>query len=146
MKRINTALTFCALAMFVFALSCGHPMALQSITITPTSETVTGPGPDLPLLPVQYTAYGSFIHPTETVDITKYVTWTSDTPVIATVDTSPSPTPGLVTATGNGSCGIVNITATAGKGVVGPGTANAVVYAIATFNVIDTNDPAGSCP
>jgi hypothetical protein len=136
MKRINITLTFCAFAMFVFALSCGHPMALQSITINPASDTVTGTGAPLADFPVKYTAYGQFIHPIEQVDISKYVTWTTDVPEIATVDSI-----GNVSATGNGSCGTVLVTATAGKGVVGPGTANVVVIGTATFTVIDTSNP-----
>jgi hypothetical protein len=136
MKPMYKALTFCSLAMLVFALSCGHPMTLESITILPTSDTVTGTGPALANFPVKFTAYGHFISPTEQVDISNDVTWTSDVPLIATVDST-----GVVTATGNGSCGTVLITATAHKGVVGPGTAQVIVIGTATFTVNDTSNP-----
>jgi uncharacterized protein YjdB len=132
MKRINKTLTFCTLAMFVFALSCGHPMSLQSITVSPSSSTVSPPGANIP---VQYTAYGSFIHPTETLDITKDVTWTSAIQDVATVGSNTGLViPGL-------DCGTTIITATAGKGVVGPGSSDIIEYGTATFTVTNNNDP-----
>jgi hypothetical protein len=139
MKLLHKAFASIPLAMLAFVVSCGHPMTLESIDISPSSVTITGAGSSLIGLPVHLTAYGNFINPTEKVDITDKVNWSVDFPQIATVSFN-----GVVTPTGNGSCGIVTVTATAGKGVVGPGTANVVVIGQATVNVIDTNQP--NCP
>ncbi len=127
---------FCSLALLVFTLSCGHPMTLESITVSPTSQTVTGSGSALANFPTKFTAYGNFIHPKEMVDVSSQVTWTTSVPLVATVDST-----GHVSATGNGSCGTVLVTATAGKGVVGPGTSDVVVIGTATFIVNDTSNP-----
>jgi hypothetical protein len=127
---------FCSLVMLVFALSCGHPMTLESINVTPTSQTVTGTGSALANFPTKFTAYGNFIHPNEMIDVSSQVTWTTSVPLIATVDST-----GHVSATGNGSCGQVLVTATAGKGLVGPGTSDVIVTGTATFIVNDTSNP-----
>ena len=120
--------------MLVFALSCGHPRALQSVTVSPTSAGLIGSSNDGS---IQYTAYGHFIHPVETVDISKDVTWSSSAPGFVTISD------GLVTHIGD-SCGGTLITAAAGKGVVGPGTSNVVVTGTALFTVIDASVPG--CP
>lgn len=141
MKRTNKILTFCTLAMLVSVLSCGHPMSLQSITITPTNYTVTGTGPGLAAFTIPYHAYGHFIHPTETVDITNQVTWSADATEIADFNATPTTPPGVITPTANGSCGIVDITATAGKLVIGPGSTDEIETQTATFTVNDTSNP-----
>lgn len=110
-------------------------MALVSINVTPTSTTVVGLGARIP---VQYTAYGNFIHPSKVVDLTKEVTWTSAVPDVAGVDSA-----GIVTPLGV-ACGSTIITATAGKGIIGPGNNDEVVTGTATFTVADPKVPG--CP
>jgi hypothetical protein len=149
MKRINQALTFCSLAMLAFVFSCGHPESLQSITISPASYTATGSTSAPPAgAQNQFTAYGNYIHPTKTVDITSQVAWTSSSvgnDAIAIINSSPQPNPGQATSTGL-SCGTTVITATAGKGVIGPGDADEVVTGTATFTATGSTGCAGSEP
>jgi hypothetical protein len=136
MNRIYRALTFSSLALLAFALGCGHPRTLQSITIDPAATTVTGTGAGLASFPVKLTAFGHFISPVKTVDVSSEVTWASNTPEIAGVDST-----GVVTPTGNGSCGTTLITATAHKGVIGPGESDEIVVGTASFTVNDTSNP-----
>jgi hypothetical protein len=82
--------------------SCGHEQELVGITVTPTTETfgaATIPVSADAGLTVQLKALGTYIHPPVTKDITDKVTWSSNTPGIATVETG-GPTAGLVTAQG----------------------------------------------
>lgn len=130
MNRLNQVALICSLGMLAFVLSCGHPTQLQSLSVNPASATV---GPLGAVLPVQYTAYGAFIHPPSTVDVTKEVTWSSNIPDIATVNSS-----GMVTPAGF-ACGTTLITATAKKGLIGPGSSDVVVVATSTFTVTDPN-------
>lgn len=134
---MKKAILLCSLAILVvFALSCGHPMTLESITVTPSNATVCPPSATAP---VQYTAYGNFIHPTKTVDITTEVTWTSSLPAVGVVGAHT----GVVTSA-NDYFGLTNITATAAKGVIGPGDANEIVVGQATFTVQAPNS-SGVC-
>jgi hypothetical protein len=130
MNRLNQIALICSLAMLVFVLSCGHSTQLTSMAINPPTASV---GPVGAVIPVQYTAYGTFIHPPSTVDVTKQVTWTSSVADVATVSSS-----GLVTPTGI-ACGTTNITATAAKGLIGPGSSDVIVTATAAFTVTEPN-------
>lgn len=131
MKKVGLV---CCLAILVFSLSCGHPRALVSMSITPETATVQPLGTTMT---VQYKAYGTFIHPAETVDISNQVQWTSSIPAIATVDTGTNG--GLVTPTG-AACGTTGITATAGRDLVGGnGSSGSLMTADATFIVYDPN-------
>jgi hypothetical protein len=134
MKKVGLA---CLLGILLVALSCGHPTAMVSMSVTPATAGIVGLGA---VLPYQYTAYGNFIHPTETRDISNQVTWTSNTPWVATVNSS-----GVVTPTG-GACGGTIITATAGKALVGGGNTDSqsVMTATATFTVYAVATPG--CP
>jgi hypothetical protein len=126
----------CSIIVVLFALGCGAATTLVSMSITPTAAGVIGLGDTIP---VQLKAYGNFIHPTETRDISTQVTWTSNTPAVATVDNT-----GLVTPTGI-ACGGTLITATAGKNLIGRSTADsqAEMTATATFTVYST---VAGCP
>jgi hypothetical protein len=100
-----------ACAVAIFLPSCGHDQQLVSISIQPATETFGAP--NIPVsadagLNVQLRALGSYIHPPVTKDITGQVTWASNTPDIATVNST-----GLLTATGL-ACGgsIVSATVT----------------------------------
>lgn len=85
--------------------SCARDQKLQAVTITPPA-VVYGAAvlPGVTQVPVQLTAYGSYIHPPETKDITTQVTWTVDIPNVAIIDSS-----GHLTA--GPDCGIANVSA-----------------------------------
>jgi hypothetical protein len=97
-------------ASFLLSLSsCGHDQELIAITIQPPTETFGAP--NIPVsadagLNVNLRAYGSYIHPPVTKEITNQVTWSSNTPQMVTVDAA-----GTITATGN-ACGNTLISAT----------------------------------
>jgi len=137
-RLIQAVLLLCSLGMLALVFSCGwHETTLESITINPTDSTlsITGASPAiLAAFPTKFTAYGHFIHPPETKDISSQVTWTSNAP-LASVDSV-----GNVTATGIG-CGGAVITATAGKNIGGNLDSDAIVTQSATFTVVDTTDP-----
>lgn len=131
MKRLNNKATWLSsLGILAFALGCGHPMTLDSMTINPASASINALGAPIP---VQYTDYGTYSHPKKTVDLSTQVTWTSSTPDVATVSSA-----GLVTPVGV-ACGTTLITATAGKNLVGPGNSDEVMTATSTFTVTDPN-------
>jgi hypothetical protein len=151
MKPMKKVLTLCSLGMLVSVLSCGHPKTLESITVTPVNGGITGTGPVVPSGPATtnyYHAYGNYINPTEIVDITDEVTWSTSVPAVATVAASATPTLGeAVTATGT-DCGATVITAAAGKNLIGSGSAgaDAVEYGTATYTVTDTVACTGGEP
>lgn len=90
------------LAFFMAALSCAHDQQLVSIEIQPGTETFGASNIPVPAdagLSVQLKAFGHFIHPPVTKDITDQVIWFSNDDQIATV--SPS---GMLTAAGD-ACG-----------------------------------------
>lgn len=127
----------CAVSVLMLSallIGCGHPTQLVEMSINPTTATVVGRGVQGK---VQFTAYGRFIHPDETRDITKQVAWTTSIPAVATVDAN-----GLVTS--GVACGTTTITATASRELQGVGSDNNIRAAIATFVVADPNDPV--CP
>jgi Bacterial Ig-like domain (group 2)/Divergent InlB B-repeat domain len=98
-----------ACTVAIFLSSCGHDQQLVSISIQPTTETFGAS--NIPVSAnagstVQLRALGSYIHPPVTKDITTQVTWASNTPDIATVDST-----GLLTATGL-ACGDSLVSAT----------------------------------
>jgi uncharacterized protein YjdB len=125
----------CLTVFFVASLACGHPTQLTGMTISPSSITFSDA---VPGMTSQFTAYGTFIHPAETRDITGQVTWSSSTPDIATVDSS-----GKVTTVGL-ACGVTVITATAPASLVGSGGSGSVKTATATIDVKLVNQP--NCP
>ena len=117
------------LSMVVALLSCARDQELVSIAIQPSSETFGAT--NIPVganagATVQLRALGTYIHPPVTKDVTAQSTWTSNTPDIATVNTS-----GLVTATGIG-CGNTLISATINSGK----SSGAIVTATMTTNVV----------
>ena len=81
---------------------CGSGQKLIGIAVTPA--TVVFGGVD-PTLFAQLTAVGTYSHPPATKDITAQVTWTSNIPQVAVVNSSGRVTP-------NVACGVAGITAT----------------------------------
>jgi hypothetical protein len=100
----------------VFSLNCGTKQELVSITVQPDKVTFLGIGATS-----QLTALGNYIHPPATKDITKLVTWSTDSPTEVTVNN------GLVTAIN--VCGGGNVIATSGSpgSSVVRGSANVVI-------------------
>jgi Bacterial Ig-like domain (group 2) len=97
-------------ASLLLSLSgCGHDQELIAITVQPPIETFGAP--NIPVsadagLNVNLRAYGSYIHPPVTKEISGQVTWSSNTPQMVTVDAA-----GTITATGN-ACGNTLVSAT----------------------------------
>ena len=117
---------FCVTVFISFSLGCGHPTQLTGMSISPSSTTF---GNAVPGMTTQLTAYGTFIHPAETRDITNDVTWSSSTTDIAVVDSA-----GKVTVVG-AACGLTLITATAKSDLVGAGGSGSVKTATANIDV-----------
>jgi hypothetical protein len=86
--------------------SCARNQQLEGITINPSSYTYFSPAPSgATQTPIPLTAYGSYIHPPENKVITTQVTWATDNPVVADVNSSGQLTDGV-------GCGVANISAT----------------------------------
>lgn len=102
------------------ASGCSAGQQLETITITPSGEVFLVPDPTFN---VQLVATGTYAHPPATKDITALVTWKSNTPQIAVVNST-----GLLSPAGTG-CGEAIISASlltnspAGNTVVGTMTA-----------------------
>jgi Bacterial Ig-like domain (group 2) len=123
----------CAAALFL--PSCGHDQQLVSISIQPDTETFGDSKTPVILdrgLNVQLRAFGSYIHPPVTKDITDQVTWTSNTPQMVTVDAN-----GLITATGN-ACGntLISATVTTNNSAGNLPSSGALVTGFMTANVV----------
>ncbi|HWZ80335.1 MAG TPA: hypothetical protein VNX87_27615 [Candidatus Sulfotelmatobacter sp.] len=108
--RLSALLGLFLAAFLLSTMSaCGHDQQLESITIIPAVEnfgSTKTPVIDDAGLNVQLRALGSYIHPPVTKDITRQVTWTSNTPQMVMVDAN-----GVITATGL-ACGGTIISAT----------------------------------
>ena len=96
-----TALVVIAIALFGLA-SCAHNTHLVSISIQPGNGTFAAVDPSLFF---EYKAYGTYIHPPKTVDITNQVAWQTDNPQVALVTSA-----GVVSP--NTNCGVAQIFAT----------------------------------
>lgn len=92
------------LAALLVMLSCAHDQQLVSIEVQPTTENFGAADPSLG--PVQLIAYGHYIHPPVTKDITNQVLWSSNTPTVAMVTSTGALSPGGV------DCGNSLVTAT----------------------------------
>jgi|ERR1700686_4450441 hypothetical protein len=111
-------------AATLFSLSCGHDQQLVSINVTPSGFVFEGVGAQ-----GQFTAFGTYIHPPETKDITNQVVWKIDVANLATVTQS-----GLVTALS--VCGSGDVTATYYNDPSHP-TASNVIVGTATVKGVD---------
>jgi len=102
-KWLGIAVLVAIAAVLVDTPSCARDQKLVSITLSPSGGFVfpgfgaTG----------QFTAYGSFIHPPETKDVTGEVVWTIDIQNFGTINQQ-----GVITYQRNDGCGsgLVNAT------------------------------------
>jgi hypothetical protein len=118
-------------AILVEIPGCGSNQRLVSITVSPTGGVVFGAVD--PALFVQLTATGVYEHPPATKNITNQVTWTSDTPQVAVVDSAGKVTPSV-------ACGVANVTASL---TTNSPTGNVIT---GTVNVTVDGTPAPPCP
>ncbi|PYX73428.1 MAG: hypothetical protein DMG78_09000 [Acidobacteria bacterium] len=95
---VATALVITACSLLSLS-SCAHNQHLVGINIQPGNGTFGAVDPSAFFL---YKAYGTYIHPPKTVDITNQVTWQSDNPEVAQF-TSPG------TVSPNTGCGVAQI-------------------------------------
>jgi len=131
-KWLKLVLVCCAA---ITVPGCGHEQQLVSIEVTPTTETFGAA--NVPVssdagLNVQLRALGTYIHPPVTKDITTQVTWASNTPSVATVDST-----GLLTAAGV-DCGgsIISATVQTNKSAGNLSSSGAIVTGTMTANVV----------
>ncbi len=91
----------CAIAALLLSLAnCARNQHLVSITVTPPGATFQAVGSQ-----IQFTAYGTYIHPPAYKTITSQATWAIDSQNLAMITA-----PGFVTSTS--ICGSGNLTAT----------------------------------
>jgi hypothetical protein len=134
-ERYRVFLITFAIACSVGLPSCGRDQQLVSIAIQPATEifgSATIPVAEDAGLNVQLSAVGTYIHPPVIKDITDQVTWASNTPGIATVNST-----GLVTATGQ-DCGnsLVSATVTKNSSDGGISSSGAIVTNFMTATVV----------
>lgn len=113
--------------------SCARDQQLESITITPNSVTFLSPGTDITF---QLKAYGTYIHPPETKDITNQVSWQSLSKDLVVVTST-----GVVSTANTGHCGITSVSASASNS---GGPSGNVIVGTATATVVDVTNPV--CP
>ena len=102
-KGLSLVVRMAVAAALLIQPSCAHPQKLVSISLSPAGGFVfEGYG-----AAGQFTAYGTFIHPPETKDITSKVVWSLDIENFGTVTQQ-----GLVTYQRTDGCGsgLVNAT------------------------------------
>src|SRR5258708_22149982 len=97
------ALIAIATAFLSFS-SCGYNQHLVSINIPEKGGTFGAVGPGLFF---DFKAFGTYIHPPQTKDITNLVTWQSDNPQVVQVSSA-----GVVSPSPNLGCGVGDIFAT----------------------------------
>jgi len=120
-------------ATFLAVTSCGREQQLQSINVTPNSVTFLSPGTTITF---QLKAYGTYIHPPETKDITSQVMWSAQSSDLVLVTPA-----GVLSTSGLGYCGVTNVTASLSNP---GGPSNNVIVGNATATVVNTAIPI--CP
>jgi len=120
--------------VMAFPVGCGHPTTMTALTVTPTTAGVVGVGGGGQ---IQFKATGQFVNPSEFVDVTNQVAWSSLVPQVVMVNAQGLATSGL-------ACGTSVITATASEPLIGNVGVGAIVTGTASFTVADPTNPA--CP
>ena len=126
------------LAALLAMLSCAHDQQLTSIEVQPTTENFGAADPSLG--PVQLIAYGHYIHPPVTKDITDQVLWSSNTPTVAVVTSTGALSPGGV------ACGNALVTATVktNSSEGGRSSSGAIISGSMTANVTCASGSGGA--
>ena len=124
--RLGTLMFICLALPFV---GCGSSSEVDSIVVTPQTVNFGAVGLTAQLTATATIDHGS--HPATTEDVTNLVTWASDGPEVASVNSS-----GLVTSTGQG---VIQITASM-KGFTGVISASSTV----TVTTTTTTGPPSS--
>lgn len=95
-----------AAATLLFSLSsCGFNQHLESIQVLPSGASTFGATD--PSLFFDFQAFGTYIHPPQTKNITNLVTWKTDNPQVVQVTSA-----GVVSPSPSLGCGLANIYAT----------------------------------
>jgi hypothetical protein len=101
-KWISIGVLVAIAAALLNTSSCARSQRLVSISVIPGSGTFASVDPQLFFI---YNAYGTYIHPPKTIDITGQVTWQTDNPQVAQFTA-----PGVISP--NLNCGVAQIYAT----------------------------------
>jgi hypothetical protein len=134
-RKWFSILALIATATFFPSLSsCGFNQHLVSIQVQPASVTFLSPGTDITF---QLKAYGTYVHPPETKDITNQVGWQSGSTDLVVVTSA-----GVVSTSQSGHCGVTDVNASVFTDSGNP--SGNVVTGSATITVDDTTDPV--CP
>ena len=136
-KMFGIALLSLLATLLLTLASCARDQQLVGLTVSPQGSTITLTAAGQ-VIGTQFTAYGTYIHPAETKDLTNVAVWSTDSPTIIAVDPT---TPGLVNTTGLG-CG-TNLGVTATVHTSGDTNGNVVVGS-STMNV--SFGTGSSCP
>jgi len=128
-KWLSVVVLIAIAAGLLLQPSCARSQQLESITIYPPGQsiTLTAVGQQFPL---QFTAYGNYIHPPETRDVTNTAVWATDSPTIIAAQPN---TPGGFLTTGNGCGSNLGITASVYTDHNNP--SGNVVVGLATVNI-----------
>lgn len=104
-KLFSVIILFVAAVLLLSLSNCARNQHLVSISISPSAFTYGGAAPPGAIqTPIPLTAYGTYMHPPETKDITNQVLWASDVTPVAQVDSTGHLTAGV-------DCGGANISA-----------------------------------
>jgi len=98
-KWIYIAALICIATTLLSLSSCARGTSLTGISIQPGSGTFGGVDPSLFF---QFKAFGSYVHPPKTVDITAQVSWQSDNPQVIQVTSTGVASPNL-------NCGVAQV-------------------------------------
>ncbi|MBV9573381.1 MAG: Ig-like domain-containing protein [Acidobacteriales bacterium] len=140
-NRGRFALLLIAALVLALLPACGHQQELVGITIQPSTEvfgsTTTSLSQDAQATPIPLIAYGTFIHPPVTKDITNQVVWTSNTTDVATVTST-----GLLQPAGI-ACGnaLISATVTTNSSDGGIHSSGALVTGTMTATVVCPTGP-----
>jgi len=118
--------------------SCGHDQKLVSITVSPSTVTYLSPT----AAPAVFKAYGTYIHPPETKDISGQVSWATDVPDLLSLSYQAG-TGEVVGPAQNVICGIADLSATGSEGTGGSGNI-LVGYATLTIDGTGPNCPGAA--
>jgi hypothetical protein len=133
-KWFSIAALVASATLLLSVSSFGHSQHLVYIAVQPSSVTFLSPDTNITF---QLKAYGTYIHPPETKDITGQVTWQSGSTDLVSVTTA-----GVISTANTGHCGVTDVIASMFTDSGNP-KGNVVTTTI-TATVVDTTTPV--CP